>query len=164
MIRPVTALALMALSLSPAIAQETPAAPAAAPTVTIDPLASPGKPNKQVDLLTGFYATVATIEICAVTIDPGIKAGMDADQRRLEQSVGLDPARAAEAYTKVKADVEKTSPDCADGSPDRLGVDALTAIYKAQAAASPNGGAPVEATPATPAPAATTETPAPAAQ
>jgi hypothetical protein len=157
MIRPLAALALAALTLTPAIAQETPAAPAPANNVTIDPLAGPDKPNKQVDLLTGFYATVATIEICAVTIDPGIKAGMDADQRRLETSLGLDPARAAEAYAKVKADVEKTAPDCADGSPDRIGVDALTAIYAAQAAASPNGGVAPAATPAP------TDAPAPAA-
>ena len=41
----------------------------------------------------------------------------------------------ATAYAKVKADVEKTTPDCAEGSADRLGVDAVTAIYADRAVA-----------------------------
>ena len=80
--------------------------------------------------------------------------GIDDGAPDLETSLAMDPATAESAYAKVKADVEKTAPDCADGSPDRIGVDAVTNIYKASApAAGATPAAPTtpSATPAAPA-------------
>lgn len=159
MIRPLAALAALALMLGASVAQE--AAPAAAPEIVVDPAASLNTTPKQANMLTGFYATLAVIEICAVSIEPDITAGMDADRKRLETALGMDPAMAASAFAQVKADVEKTAPDCTEGSADRQGVDAVTAIYA-------NLPSPPAATPAPAAPTAgtvTTEAPAaPAAQ
>jgi hypothetical protein len=158
MIRPLAALAVLALTLGASVAQDS--APAAAPEIVVDPAASLNTTPKQANMLTGFYATLAVIEICAVSIEPDITAGMDADRQRLETALGMDAATAASAFAQVKADVEKTAPDCTEGSADRQGVDAVTAIY-----------ANLPAAPATPPPAApqagtvNTETPAaPAAQ
>lgn len=157
MIRPLAALAVLALTLGASVAQE--AAPAAAPEIVVDPAASLNTTPKQANMLTGFYATLAVIEICAITIEPDITAGMEADRQRLETALGMDAATAASAFAQVKADVEKTAPDCTEGSADRQGVDAVTAIY-----------ANLPPPPATPAPAAptagtvTTEAPAAPAQ
>jgi hypothetical protein len=153
MIRPLAVFAALAFTFGTAIAQE--AAPAAPADIVIDPAASLNTTPKQANMLTGFYATLAVIEICAVTIEPDVTTGMEADRKRLETALGMDPTMAATAYGQVKADVEKTSPDCTEGSADRRGVDAVTAIYTNQ---------PAPPTPApTPAPAAgtvTTDTPA----
>lgn len=153
MIRPLAALALLSLTLSPALAQQ--AAPAAPADIVVDPAAKLNTSPKQANMLTGFYATQALIEICAIALEPDIVTGMAVDRSRLETALGLDVASAGATYAKVKAEVETTGPDCADGSPDRLGVDAVTAIYAAQAAApampAPTAAAPVE--PAAPAPA-----------
>lgn len=154
MIRPLAVLAVLALTLGASVAQDS--APAAAPEIVVDPAASLNTTPKQANMLTGFYATLAVIEICAVSIEPDITAGMDADRRRLETALGMDAATAASAFAQVKADVEKTAPDCTEGSADRQGVDAVTAIY-----------ANLPAAPATPPPAApqagTVNTEAPAA-
>jgi hypothetical protein len=154
MIRPLAALAFIALGLGAATAQDALPAQPATPEIVVDPTATIDNTPKQANLLTGLYATRAVIEICAVTVEEGILSGIMADQARLESSLGMDPATSEKAYTQVKADVEKTTPDCAEGSPDRISVDAVTAIYAAQAAAAP-------ATPA--APAAPAEPAAPAA-
>lgn len=166
---PLGLVALLGLGFGAAQAQEAapavPAAtdaPAAPANVVIDPAADVSKASKQSSLLTGFYATQAVIELCALPVDDAIKTGMAGDLRRLEASVGLDEASGATAYAKVKADVEKTKPDCAEGSTDRASVDAVTAIYAeaaakaaaAQAAAAAGGtAAPVDPTvaPAVPA-------------
>lgn len=153
MIRPLAALAVLALMSGASVAQE--AAPAAAPEIVVDPAATLNTTPKQANMLTGFYATQAVIELCAVVIEPTIAEGMAADRARLEAALSMDAATAATAYAQVKADVEKTQPDCADGSPDRMGVDAVTAIY----AALPPPAAP--AAPAAPQPGTvTTEAPA----
>ena len=135
--RPLATLAFLALGLGAAAAQDaTPAAPAS-PTpaeVTIVPAAHVATPPKQATMLTGFYATKAIIELCKITVEPQIAQGMGADQQRLEQSLGMDAATAEKAYATVKADVEKTTPDCAPTSSDRIGVDAVLAIYTANAA------------------------------
>jgi hypothetical protein len=150
MIRPFAALAVLALISGAAAAQE--AAPAAAPDIVVDPAATINTTPKQANMLTGFYATQAVIELCSVAIEPNIAEGMAADRARLETALSMDAAASAAAYAQVKADVEKTQPDCADGSPDRIGVDAVTAIY----AALPPPAAPAEpaagtvATPAAP--------------
>ena len=152
MIRPFAAFAILALTLGATTAQET--APAEAPEIVVDPAASLNTSPKQANMLTGFYATMAVIDICAIAVEPDITAGMDADRQRLETALGMDPAMAATAFAQIKADVEKTTPDCTEGSADRLGVDAVTAIY----ADLPPPAAPE------PAPAAgttTTDTPAP---
>jgi hypothetical protein len=151
MIRPLAALATFALLSGAALAQE--AAPTTAPENVVDPAASIDTTPKQANMLTGFYATQAVIELCAVAIEPTIAEGMAADRARLETALSMDATAAAAAYAQVKADVEKTTPDCADGSPDRAGVDAVTAIY----AALPPPAAPAE--PAAPA-AGTVTTPA----
>lgn len=154
MIRPLAALAILALGLGAANAQQaTPPAPAApaAPEIVVDPAASLNTTPKQANMLTGFYATKAVIELCSVAIEPNIATGMDADVKRLETALGMDVAMATKAYDQVKADVEKTSPDCTDGSPDRIGVDAVTAIYAALPPPAPETATP--ATPAAPAPA-----------
>lgn len=151
MIRPLAALAVLAFSLGASVAQE--AAPTTPPEIVVDPTATIDATPKQANMLTGFYATQAVIELCSVAIEPTIAEGMAADRARLETALSMDAAAATAAYAQVKADVEKTQPDCADGSPDRAGVDAVTAIYAAL---------PPPAAPAAPA-AGTTEAPAPAA-
>jgi hypothetical protein len=151
MIRPLAALAVLALLTGSAVAQDAAApAPPAATDIVIDPAASLDTTPKQANMLTGFYATQAVIELCAVPIEPAIAEGMAADRVRLETALSMDAAAAAKAYGLVKADVEKTTPDCAEGSADRLGVDAVTAIYADLAAPAPAGTvAPAaEATPA----------------
>jgi len=147
MIRPFAAFAILALTLGATTAQET--APAEAPEIVVDPAASLNTSPKQANMLTGFYATMAVIDICAIAVEPDITAGMDADRQRLETALGMDPATAAAAYEQVRTDVEKTTPDCAEGSSDRLGVDAVTAIY---AALPPPEPAPADGTSDTPAP------------
>jgi hypothetical protein len=156
MIRPLAALAALALMLGASVAQDS--APAAAPEIVVDPAASLNTTPKQANMLTGFYATLAVIEICAVSIEPDITAGMDADRKRLETALGMDPAMAASAFAQVKADVEKTAPDCTEGSADRQGVDAVTAIYAnlppppaAPAPAAPTAGTVTTEAPAAPA-------------
>lgn len=169
MIRSIAALAAFAVLSGTVIAQEIAPAVPTTPTpdqVVIDPAAALNTSPKQANMLTGFYATQAVIELCSVTIDPDIAEGMAADRTRLETALSMDTPTAKKAYDLVKADVEKTTPDCAEGSPDRIGVDAVTAIYKAQAAAAgPAATAPATpatpATPAAPAAAATPATPAP---
>jgi hypothetical protein len=152
MIRPLAALAVLALMSGVSIAQE--AAPATAPEIVVDPAAAIDTTPKQANMLTGFYATQAVIELCSVAIEPNIAEGMAADRARLETALSMDAPTAAAAYAQVKADVEKTTPDCADGSPDRAGVDAVTAIYAAlpppAAPAAPEAG--TVTTPAAPAP------------
>lgn len=162
MIRPLAALALTALLLGSAHAQSP--EPAAEPEIVVDPAATFNTSPKQANMLTGFYATQAVIEICEVTIEPSIAEGMAADRARLENALGLDPASAATAYADVKADVEKTSPDCAEGSPDRLGVDAVTAIYAAQSAPAGTVTPAAEPAPTPPAEPAEPTEPAPPAQ
>lgn len=155
MIRSLAVLAVLAAGLGAVTAQEiTPAVPTM-PTpadITVDPAAPIDATPKQANLLTGMYATKAVIELCALTIEQGITNGMNVDQKRLETSLGMDAATATSAYDKVKADVEKTTPDCADGSADRLGVDAVTNIYKTSASATPPAGTVAPAAPAAPAP------------
>ena len=87
MIRPLAALAALALTFGASVAQE--AAPAAAPEIVVDPAASLNTTPKQANMLTGFYATLAVIEICAVSIEPDITAGMDADRKRLETLLAM---------------------------------------------------------------------------
>jgi hypothetical protein len=151
MIRPLVALAVLALMSGVSTAQE--AAPATAPEIVVDPAAAIDTTPKQANMLTGFYATQAVIELCSVAIEPNIAEGMAADRARLETALSMDAPTAAAAYAQVKADVEKTTPDCADGSPDRAGVDAVTAIYAAlpppAAPAAPEAG--TVAAPAAPA-------------
>ncbi|QDZ12275.1 hypothetical protein [Devosia ginsengisoli] len=157
MIRPLAVFAALALTLGTSAAQEI--APPATSDIVIDPAATLNTTPKQANMLTGFYATLAVIDICAIAIEPDVTAGMDADRKRLETSLGMDPATAETAYAQVKADVEKTTPDCAEGSEDRRGVDAVTAIYTDAGTATP---APTPTAP--PAGTVTTDTPAAPAQ
>jgi hypothetical protein len=156
MIRSIAVLALFAAGLGTATAQETPAAPSAPADVVVNPAAPIDATPKQANLLTGMYATKAVIEICNISLEDGIINGMNVDQKRLETSLAMDVPTAEKAYAQVKADVEKTTPDCAEGSADRAGVDAVANIYKASdPAAGTTGAAPAAPEPATPAPAAT---------
>ncbi|WP_108396824.1 hypothetical protein [Devosia submarina] len=144
MIRPLLALALLA---SPTIALAQQAVPAPS-EVVVDPAAPIDATPKQANLLTGMYATKAVIEICAISFEEGVINGMNADQKRLETSLLMDAPTAEKAYAQVKADVEKTSPDCTEGSPDRLGVQAVADIYRSTAPAAGQTEAPAPAAPA----------------
>ena len=150
MIRPILALGFLAAGLSVAVAQEVAPVPATS-NVVVDPAAAIDATPKQANLLTGMYATKAVIEICAISFEEGVINGMNADQKRLETSLAMDAPTAEKAYAEVKADVEKTAPDCAEGSPDRVGVEAVANIYKSSAPAAGQTTAPAAAaTPATP--------------
>lgn len=150
--RSLAVLAVLALGLGPALAQDAPALTTPAPTdVVVAPAAPIPTTPKQANLLTGFYATLAVIEICAIPVDEAVKTGMAGDQKRLEASVNLDAPNAAKAYDAVKSDVVKTNPDCAEGSADRASVDAVTAIYAAAAASKDAATAPASAAAAAPA-------------
>lgn len=155
MIRSFAVLAVLALGLNTAMAQDVAPAPLAPPApadVVIDPAAPIPATSKQNDLMTGFFATMAVIEICAIDVPQAIKDGMTGDQKRLEASVGLDDNTAALAYSKVKSAVQKTNPDCTPGSADLASVEAVTKIY-ADAAAK-TAAAETAAGAAAPAPAA----------
>ncbi|MCS6759823.1 MAG: hypothetical protein MO852_13435 [Candidatus Devosia euplotis] len=138
MIRSFAVLAVLALGLNTVMAQDAaPAAPEAAPAasdIMVDPAAAIPAVPKQNDLMTGFFATMAVIEICAVDVPQAIKDDMAGDQKRLEASVGLDDNTAAPAYSKVKSAVQKTNPDCTPGSADLASVEAVTKIYADAAA------------------------------
>lgn len=116
-----SAIAFLALGLSAAVAQDQ--------TITIDPLAQVNTTSKQGQLLTGLYATQATLEICAIdVIEPGVTA-MNAHRRQLETELRLDEASGVKAYEAIKADVEKAGVDCNEGSADRQSANAVVAIY-----------------------------------
>ncbi|MCS6762567.1 MAG: hypothetical protein MO846_11900 [Candidatus Devosia symbiotica] len=150
MIRSLAVLTVLALSLNPAMAQD--ATPATAPDIVVDPAAPIPAISKQNDLMTGFFATMAVIKICAIDVPQAIKDSMSGDQTRLEASVGLNANTAALAYSKIKSAVEKTNPDCTPGSADLASVEAVSKIY-ADAAAKTTA-AETAAGVATPAPAA----------
>ena len=148
------AASLLTLTLAAAQAQEAPAAP----NITVDPLAIVDAMPQQGMLLTGIYATQATIELCSVTvIEPGT-AAMSAHRRQLESELRMDADTAAAAYTAIKGDVEKSGVDCAEGSVDRKQADEVIALYTgsaqtaapAQPAASPMDPATPATAPATP--------------
>ncbi|MBN9334562.1 hypothetical protein [Devosia sp.] len=133
------ALSVLALTIAAPLAQEAPPAPApaaapapapaAAPTITVDPHAIVDAMPKQGQLLTGLYATLATIELCNITVpEPGATA-MNAHRRQLENDFHLEGESAQKAYDTVKADVEKTGVDCAEGSVDRKQTDAVIKVY-----------------------------------
>ena len=123
------ALSVLALTIAAPLAQEATPAPAAAPTITVDPNAVVDAMPKQGQLLTGLYATQATIELCNITVaEPGVTA-MNAHRRQLETDFHLEGDTAVKAYETVKADVEKAGIDCAEGSVDRQQTDAVIAVY-----------------------------------
>ena len=115
--------------LGAAFAQEAAPAAPATPTIQIDPAAPIDATPKQVKLLTGLYATQAVIDICAITVPEPVAAAMNYDRKRYENVLVMDAAASASAYEKTKAEVQSTTPDCADGSADRQGVDAVLSIY-----------------------------------
>lgn len=134
MFRPLAMFAVLALGLSPALAQEAVLTQPAPADVVVNPSANTAQPPKRANMLTGIYATKAVIEICAVTIDAKILASIDADTNNLQTSMGIDAATGKLAYDRVKADVEKTKPDCTEGSADRASVEAVTSLYAQKAA------------------------------
>jgi hypothetical protein len=118
---------LVAASLAPAFAQD--AAPAAAPQITIDPAAAVNQLPRSAQILTGLYATLATLEICAIDIPEPARTGMSAHRRQMEASLSMDEATGTKAYDVVRVDVEKTGVDCSETSTDRQQADAVIAIY-----------------------------------
>lgn len=119
------ALSVLALTIAAPLAQD--ATPA--PDITVDPHAIVDAMPKQGQLLTGLYATQATIELCNIAVtEPGVTA-MAAHRRQLESEFHLEGESATKAYETVKADVEKTGVDCAEGSLDRQQTDAVIAVY-----------------------------------
>ena len=117
MIRPLAALAFLAIGLGAATAQDALPAQPAPSDIVVDPAAPIDTTPKQANLLTGLYATRAVIELCSVTVAENVLAGIDIDQKRLETGLGMDAATAEKAYVQVKSDVEKTTPDCARRQP-----------------------------------------------
>lgn len=106
-----------------------PAAPVAAPEISINPAAGLAAATDPTQLLTGLYATKAVIELCAIEIPAATQTAMTADQIRFERKMGWDPATALQAYGGIKTSVESTKPDCTEGSADRQGVDAVLSVY-----------------------------------
>lgn len=123
------ALCVLALTIAAPLAQEAAPAPATPPKITVDPSAVVDAMPKQGQLLTGLYATQATIELCNITVaEPGVTA-MNAHRRQLESEFHLEGETAQKAYDTVKADVEKAGIDCTEGSPDRQQTEAVIAVY-----------------------------------
>lgn len=154
------AAAILLAGMSMAYAQDVKPAPIDTPqapeNLTVNPMATLDVTPKRANLLTGLYATKAVIEICNVPVDAAILKRMSDDETGFASGLQMDAATAAKAYEQVKADVTKTKPDCAEGSPDRQSVDAVVSIYTA----GPAGVAPAAAAPA---PAAATPAPVEAA-
>jgi len=148
MIRTTAAALVLALAASTTSLAQEATTPPADTQVTVDPSANVRALPKAVDILTGLYATLATVEICEIALDPAIEAAIDADRASMEASAAFDQPTGEKAYQAVLADVRKTNPDCAEGSPDRQGVDAVTAVYAGRTAAAPAPAAAApEATP-----------------
>ena len=125
----VPALCVLALTIAAPLAQEAAPAPDTPPKITVDPSAVVDAMPKQGQLLTGLYATQATIELCNITVaEPGVTA-MNAHRRQLESEFHLEGETAQKAYDTVKADVEKAGIDCTEGSPDRQQTEAVIAVY-----------------------------------
>lgn len=122
---PRLALAALALaaSLLPVSAQDAPQ------VITVDPNAAISQLPKSAQLLTGLYATLATLELCAVEAPEPAATGMNAHRRQMEAELRMDGETATAAYQRVRADVEKAGIDCTDGSSDRQQADAVVAIY-----------------------------------
>lgn len=97
--------------------------------ITVDPHAIVDAMPKQGRLLTGLYATQATIEVCGMTVTEPGAAAMSAHRRQLESELRMDEATGEAAYAAVKADVEKAGLDCAEGSTDREQTKAVIAVY-----------------------------------
>lgn len=149
MIRTPAAALVLALAASTAsFAQEATTTAPADTQVTVDASANVRALPKAVDVLTGLYATLATVEICEIVLDPAIEAAIDVDRASMEAAAAFDEPTGEKAYQAVLADVRKTNPDCADGSPDRIGVDAVTAVYASRMAAAAQPAAPTDAAPA----------------
>lgn len=129
MTRLIAAFALSLFAVAAPLAQEaTP--PVAAPNIEVDPSAVIDNTPKQLDLLTGLYATQAVIEICAITVPADVNERMTRDRQRYESLLIMDAETASRAYASTKAEVEKTTPDCAEGSVDRQGVEAVLSAYQ----------------------------------
>jgi len=140
--RPVLpALIIVCLGTMPGLAQDlttqdltTDAAGAANATLTIDPGAIIDKMPQSANVLTGLYATLATLELCGVSVPDPVDAAMSAHRQQMETSLAMDAATGAKAYETVRADVEKTGIDCAEGSAERQQADAVVALYAAETA------------------------------
>jgi len=129
MFRFASALALTLVAAAAPLAQEAAPAPAA-PEIQVDPNAVVDNTPKTLNLLTGIYATQAVIEICSVTVPEDVTERMTRDRQRYENLLLMDAPTAERAYASTKAEVEKTAVDCAEGSPDRQGVDAVLSAYQ----------------------------------
>ncbi|MCW5723128.1 MAG: hypothetical protein KIS86_18505 [Devosia sp.] len=115
---------VLAAGLTSVSAQDT--APA---TITVNPSATISQLPKAAQLLTGLYATLATLELCAVEVPEPATSGMSAHRRQMETELRMDEKTSTTAYERVRADVEKAGLDCAEGSADRQQADAVVAIY-----------------------------------
>ena len=136
--RPFLALLLAAcLGTVPALAQEqdltTDAQGAASAHLTIDPRAHPDATPPAVAMLTGLYATLATVDVCGIAVAAPVDAAMLAHRQQLETGLAMDAATGEKAYAAVHDDVEKAGLDCAEGSSDRQQTDAVIALYAQEA-------------------------------
>ncbi|WP_375452303.1 hypothetical protein [uncultured Devosia sp.] len=126
MIRPLVTLALVLAATTAGLAQEAAPAPV---DIRVDPSAVINAMPKQANMLTGIYATQAVIDICAITVPAPVATRMGNDRVRFEKAMGLDATGSIEAYDRIKASVAGTTPDCAEGSADRQGVEAVLSLY-----------------------------------
>jgi hypothetical protein len=129
MIRSLAIAAFVLATASAGYAQEASTTTPAPTDIQIDPSATINVMSKQANMLTGIYATQAVIDICAITVPEPVATRMGNDRKRFETGVGLDATGATEAYDKVKTSVTATTPDCAEGSPDRKNVEAVLSLY-----------------------------------
>jgi hypothetical protein len=129
MIRSLAIVAFVLATGGAALAQEASTTTPAPTDIQVDPNANVNVMPKQANMLTGLYATQAVIDICAITVPETAATRMGNDRKRFEAGVGLDATGAAQAYEKIKTDVAATTPDCAEGSPDRQNVQAVLSLY-----------------------------------
>ena len=95
-----------------------------------EPVISINMPASPSDLLTGLLATRALIEICELPLDIAIGNAMDADQADFVARLQLAPDAADATYEQIRTATEARTPDCAEGSPDRQGVEAVLSAYR----------------------------------
>jgi hypothetical protein len=95
-----------------------------------EPVISLNMPANPSDLLTGLLATRALIEVCDVPLDINIASAMDTDQAAFAQRMQIAPEAVNASYAQIRTATETRGPDCADGSDDRQGIDAVVSVYR----------------------------------
>jgi len=95
-----------------------------------EPVISLNMPANPSDLLTGLLATRALIELCDVPLDINIASAMDTDQAAFAQRMEITPEAVNASYEQIRTATETRGPDCAEGSADRQGIEAVVSVYR----------------------------------